>query len=151
MFFLFGFISLGKCFFSISRASELSLPESHSQEEDTSVCTNCHETQDTINRKGIQSYDHTGDWSHTHQFSASQGNSVCQLCHNLSFCTDCHVRGDELMPSIKNRTKPYLNYPHRGDFLFRHRIDGKMKSAQCYKCHKRQNSQRCFRCHKNAK
>ena len=54
----------------------------------------------------------------------------------------------ELKPSILRQTDTYRTLPHRGDYLTRHKIDGKINPALCYKCHGRRNDRRCQQCHR---
>lgn len=79
-------------------------------------------------------------------FAASR--AACASCHTESFCADCHAHKEELKPSDKYFDAPQRSLPHRGDYLSRHRIDGKLNPASCFKCHGRQNNERCLTCHR---
>lgn len=113
-------------------------------------CTDCHEG-DTVNGKPIRSFNHQRDWYETHQFHGSSGQRLCQSCHALSFCTECHAARDELKPSLKQSGKPDRHLPHRGNYLIRHRIDGRINPVQCYGCHGRRNNRQCKECHKSVR
>lgn len=115
----------------------------HPEEVQTApLCSECHDTWETA-------YDHAGDFSRSHRFHASRDQKVCESCHRPSFCSDCHANKEELKPSDKRKDSPsWRDLPHRGDYLTRHRIDGKLNPASCFKCHGRRNDWRCRECHR---
>jgi len=78
----------------------------------------------------------------------AQKRLVCAACHQESFCSDCHARKVEIKPSELHADSPERELPHRGDYLSRHRIDGKISPASCARCHGRQNNERCVKCHR---
>jgi predicted transcriptional regulator of viral defense system len=90
---------------------------------------------------------HTSDFGTRHKFSAAQQKRACNLCHNDSFCADCHANKEELKPSDKYKDSPERTMPHRGDYISQHKIDGKINPASCFPCHGRQNNERCRVCH----
>lgn len=83
-----------------------------------------------------------------HRVYGAQQRSVCSACHNQAFCSDCHAHKEEITPADKFKDAAYRNLPHRGDYLSRHKIDGKLNPASCLKCHGSQNNERCLTCHK---
>lgn len=105
------------------------------------VCSGCH-------TDGYAKFDHRDGFYGRHRFLAAQSRSLCAACHQESFCNDCHTRRDEIAPSDKYRESPERNLPHRGDYLFQHRIDGKINPVACAKCHGRTNNERCATCHR---
>ena len=108
------------------------------------VCTDCHQG----NEVAYQRYVHTADFGSSHRAEAYQGEAVCAMCHQTSFCNDCHATRVELKPSLKNQSESYRSAPHRGDYLSRHRIDGRMDPTSCYRCHGNPKSaETCARCH----
>jgi len=108
-------------------------------------CMECHEDSEEI---PFQRYVHTADFGKSHRPAATQGAAVCAMCHQTSFCNDCHATRVELKPSIKNQTETYRNMPHRGDYLSRHRIDGRVDPTSCFRCHGNPKSARtCANCH----
>jgi len=124
-----------------------SIPVAHPDEVGRNeMCTECHETEeDSII---FERYDHTVYFSNKHGHEASRSARVCNMCHRQSFCNDCHVARTELKPSIKNQTDTYRRMPHRGDYLTRHRIDGRIDPTPCFRCHGNpKSSQTCVRCH----
>jgi len=105
------------------------------------VCTECH--TDSYGK-----FSHQDGFYGRHRILASQSRVVCSTCHQESFCADCHTRRDELLPSDKYRESPERNLPHRGEYLFQHRIDGKINPVSCARCHGRMNNERCATCHR---
>jgi hypothetical protein len=70
------------------------------------------------------------------------------MCHQPSYCDTCHGVGVELKPSLKNQTRTNRRMPHRGDYLSRHRIDGRMDPVSCLRCHaNRKTAKTCRPCH----
>ena len=109
-------------------------------------CSYCHGVGDE--NETYQIYDHTADFGLNHSVPAYQGESICAMCHQTSFCTDCHGAGIELKPSIKNQDKTFRPLQHRGDYLTRHRIDGRVDPTSCFRCHGNPKSaETCARCH----
>ena len=88
------------------------------------------------------------DFYRRHKFYAGQQRFACQTCHQESFCADCHAHKEEIKPSDKYKTSPERQLPHRGDYLSRHKIEGRIDPASCLKCHGRTNNERCKTCHR---
>ncbi|MGK2907702.1 MAG: cytochrome C [Desulfuromonadales bacterium] len=109
------------------------------------VCTDCHERGQEL---AYERYVHTADFGKNHRPEATQGEAVCAMCHQTSFCNDCHATRVELKPSLKNQSDTYRSTPHRGDYLSRHRIDGRVDPTSCFRCHGNPKAaQTCARCH----
>jgi hypothetical protein len=109
------------------------------------VCTDCHERGQEL---AYERYVHTADFGKNHRPEATQGEAVCAMCHQTSFCNDCHATRVELKPSLKNQSDTYRSTPHRGDYLSRHRIDGRMDPTSCFRCHGNPKSAKtCVSCH----
>lgn len=137
------------CLLNKISAEENETPESHHIElKNRPVCTECHTSDSSANLKPIASFIHTGDFINRHRFYASQGSNLCNTCHKLSFCTDCHAYKTELKPSVRYSGAPDRWLPHRGNYLYQHRIDGRLDPPKCFRCHSRQNNQVCRKCHK---
>lgn len=119
-----------------------SLPGLHPEQLSSSpLCSECHSDWQSA-------YDHTVDFASSHRFQAARDQALCLTCHAPAFCADCHADREELKPSDKNKDKPWREMPHRGDYLTRHRIDGRINPAACFKCHGRSNNWRCAECHR---
>lgn len=104
------------------------------------VCSQCHP-----DKYGDMS--HTADWEARHKFPAQRAVQYCNICHQESYCADCHANKEELKPSDKYKGSPERFLPHRGDYLSQHKIDGKINPAACFRCHGRSNNKRCRVCH----
>ena len=114
--------------------------------EEPKICTNCHEARGEYIEFGR--YVHTADRGKSHRAEALQGADVCAMCHQTSFCYDCHATRVELKPSLRNQLETYRSMPHRGDYLSRHRIDAKVDPTSCLRCHGNPKAtQTCARCH----
>jgi hypothetical protein len=108
-------------------------------------CVECHERGEEMR---YERYVHTADFGKNHRPEATQGEAVCAMCHQTSFCNDCHATRVELKPSLKNQSETYRSAPHRGDYLSRHRIDGRVDPTSCFRCHGNPKSARsCAKCH----
>ena len=106
-------------------------------------CTECHtDAYAAFNHQSVDFFRKHGI------FASNTRGGACASCHAESFCADCHAHKEELKPSEKYMDSPERSLPHRGDYLFQHRIDGKLNPAACVKCHGRQNNERCVTCHK---
>ncbi len=113
--------------------------------EEPKNCIECHEGATEI---PFQRYVHDADWGRNHRMAAYQGEAICSMCHQTSFCNDCHATQVEMKPSEKNDTETYRSMPHRGDYLSRHRIDGRIDPTSCIRCHGNPKaSETCVRCH----
>ena len=123
-------------------------PVRHPEEEgeDLRFCTACHETEDAP--IPFDKFNHGLFFGENHGPVANRYGRVCTACHRRSYCSDCHGVGVELKPSLKNQTENYRRMPHRGDYLARHVIDGRINPASCYRCHGNPKSaQTCKPCH----
>lgn len=133
----------------MSAAKELKIPLKHPIDlSEKTQCSSCHQGDITVAGKSIDSYNHTQNWPQIHRYYASSNDQVCMACHQVSFCTSCHAYKEEMKPSTKNPEEPELDFPHRGDYLYQHRIDGRNEPMKCFRCHGRQNNARCQQCHK---
>ena len=123
-------------------------PSRHPEEEgeDLRLCLDCHDPEE--DQIPYEKFVHGMFFADNHNPVANRYGTVCSTCHRGSFCSDCHGVAIELKPSLKNQTENYRRMPHRGDYLSRHVIDGRMNPASCYRCHGNpQSSQSCRPCH----
>lgn len=119
--------------------------ENHPVDRDA-VCAMCHQT--SYCNDCHARYVHSADYGVNHRVQAYQGDLICATCHQTSFCNDCHATRVELKPSVKNQAETYRPMPHRGDYLSRHRIDGRMDPTSCFRCHGNPKAaESCGRCH----
>jgi hypothetical protein len=130
-------------------AAEVRIPDTHPIElSERPRCTECHTDETGVALKPIGAFDHSSDWIALHRFYASQTSRLCNACHKEAFCTDCHAYKNELRPSDRYSGSPERWLPHRGDYIFQHRIDGRIDPTSCFRCHGRQNNALCRRCHR---
>ena len=129
--------------------SGFEFPAKHPEELPQGVrptCTECHDARDE--NVDYQRFNHTVYFMDNHRQAAYQRSQVCAMCHATSFCNDCHATRVELKPSIKNQTENYRRLQHRGDYLSRHRIDGRIDPTSCFRCHGNPKaSETCVPCH----
>jgi hypothetical protein len=110
------------------------------------LCTDCHEARG--DKIAYGRFDHTVHFGDGHSQEARQGERVCAMCHQTSFCNDCHATRVELKPSDKNQSDTYRRMPHRGDYRSRHIIDGRIDPTSCFRCHGNPKTARtCASCH----
>lgn len=124
------------------------VPARHYQdpEEDLRQCLDCHESAEGEFPYGR--FVHTVYFAENHGPVARQHQQVCAMCHAPSYCDACHGVGIELKPSLRNQTQTGRRTPHRGDYLSRHRIDGRMDPVSCIRCHGNPKTTRtCKPCH----
>jgi len=110
------------------------------------TCTDCHEgSNDPV---PFARFNHTPFFAESHRMEAAQYTDTCRRCHQTSFCNDCHATRVELKPSDKNPTDTDRRMQHRGDYLSRHRIDGRVDPTSCFRCHGNPKTARtCASCH----
>jgi hypothetical protein len=110
------------------------------------MCTECHEPRtEYVDYERLNHHPYFAD---NHRQEAYQQERLCAMCHQTSFCNDCHATRVELKPSIKNQTETYRRLPHRGDYITRHRIDGGIDPTSCFRCHGNPKTAiSCARCH----
>src|SRR5690242_2753436 len=111
-------------------------------------CSECHEDQQKGTMKAYAAFSHTPAFVKNHRFYAANDDRLCSICHKSSFCADCHTNKVEMKPSYRYGYRPDRVMPHRGDFITRHKIEGKLEPASCYRCHGRADNERCSACHR---
>lgn len=111
-----------------------------------SVCTDCHDSQDET--FVWEQFNHTVYFAGQHKLQANQHEQVCSKCHQRNFCSNCHSTRVELKPSLKDQSETFRTMPHRGDYLTRHRIDGRIDPTSCFRCHGNPKTVvTCSKCH----
>ena len=115
------------------------------EEKGRPICTDCHEENGRI---VFSRFNHTVTFTDNHRQLAYQYSQVCSMCHQQRFCDDCHGVWVEQKPSDKDSTSTYRRTPHRGDYLSRHRIDGRLDPTSCFRCHGNpKTAETCAPCH----
>lgn len=132
------------------KKERVSLPASHPQTlpQGEVDCSECHTDQIKGILKPYESFSHSEPFVRNHRFYSERDDRLCAVCHARSFCNDCHVNEVEMKPSIKYGYRPDRDFMHRGDYLTRHQIDGKIDPTGCYRCHGRSNNEKCVACHR---
>src|SRR5512137_1172354 len=123
--------------YGVVSAKDSTLPASHPEalEEGRVSCSECHEDQVKGILKPYATFNHSTNFILNHKYYAGQDDQLCSVCHKRSFCNDCHASRETMKPSTKYGDRPDRELIHRGDYLSRHKIDGKTDPASCYKCH----------------
>lgn len=124
------------------------LPLQHPDDgEDLRQCLDCHDSAESD--FPFERFSHDLFFAERHAGSARGNASVCAMCHQQSFCSDCHGLRPGLKPSLKNSTDSRRRMPHRGDYIARHRIDGRIDPTACFRCHGSPKSAKiCATCHR---
>ncbi len=130
--------------------SGYSVPLEHPPEAElggrSPVCTDCHEARG--DNLPYERFNHNAYFADNHRQAAYRNEALCSMCHQPSFCNDCHATRVELKPSIKNQTDNFRRMPHRGDYISRHRIDGRIDPTSCFRCHGNpKTAKTCVSCH----
>jgi hypothetical protein len=113
------------------------------------LCSDCHSND--ASKGALKLYatlDHTPAFVRDHRMQANQDSNTCAVCHAISFCADCHGGKVAMKPATKWADRPDLESPHRGDYLTLHKIEGRLDSSSCYRCHGRANNDQCRACHR---
>lgn len=140
-------LALAAC---VSNRAEWAVPLAHPDSaglgQRPPVCTDCHEAED--GKLNWRYFNHDAYFAENHRRQAWQNSRVCSMCHEQSFCNDCHATRVELKPADKEPTATYRRSPHRGDWLTRHRIEAGLDPTSCIRCHRNPKSAAtCIPCH----
>ena len=110
-------------------------------------CLDCHDNELTGALKPYDTFRHTSRFLLDHGKLASQSSDLCSSCHSDAFCMECHATTENLGPDLRRGNRPDRELPHRGEYLTRHQIDGKVDPGSCIKCHGNRNDGSCSVCH----
>lgn len=129
---------------------EKSIPRSHPEKLPAvrPLCSDCHEGNISVSMKPYASLNHTERFVKDHRWVGAREERVCSLCHPRAFCSDCHGGKGEIRPSVLHGDRPDRELIHRGDYMTRHKIEGKLDPAGCSRCHGRTNNALCQSCHR---
>jgi hypothetical protein len=129
------------------RGGAFSLPLVHPDEgEDLRQCLDCHDNEE--GDLPFERFSHGIFFAERHGGSARGHAAVCAMCHQERFCSDCHGLRPGVKPSLKNHSDSRRRMPHRGDYLTRHRIDGRIDPTACFRCHgSPKKAKLCASCH----
>lgn len=109
-------------------------------------CIDCHDKTDPT--FPYAKFNHDVFFTDGHRVEALTGSATCYLCHTDGFCGDCHDGRQEMMPTTRRPMDIQRRIPHRGKYLARHQIEGRINPLSCYRCHgKPDRAERCVTCH----
>lgn len=149
--FLFGALSLvlmlmTGCIFSPETSFAVTHPQPVSSMPN---CGECHGKEILKSAgKAYNAFDHTKEFATQHRAVATQNSNVCMSCHNPAVCADCHGHKMGVNPVHRTAQRPDRTMPHRGEYLTRHRFEGRLDPSACFKCHGRTNNAKCQACHR---
>ena len=116
----------------------------HEEHLASGECALCHEDLSRYPLRPVSLFSHKGDFLRAHARDGRSKGSSCALCHEQTFCADCHAstvaaRVEMLKPERVDRA-----FIHRGDYESRHSVEAKAEPALCQRCH---GEQFCESCH----
>ncbi len=117
----------------------------HQPDMDAGRCQLCHDRLDLYQRKPETVYSHGEGFFEKHGLQAAAGGAEhCALCHDQSFCGDCHARTMTVRPSLRYPDRVDRSFVHQGDWISRHVIEARSGDTGCLKCH---GTSFCSSCH----
>ena len=138
-----------------SRKNWPTMPECltcHQDMDASAECETCHPKVEVIRPQT-----HQVNWIHEHKQHSLTGDMPCSMCHQDSWCEDCHA-GAQLVklkepalfevsgsPAIRGRVGQVLQRQHELNYRFTHPLDAVGKERQCSVCH---SSSFCIDCHR---
>ncbi len=127
-----------------------SVPPSHPEEMPAGrvECLDCHEKDSPTTLKPYANIRHSRPFVESHGIYTRQSQNLCSSCHPPAYCQACHAGKEQLKPNIRTADRPDLRAPHRGDYLFAHRIEGRIDPGSCFRCHGNRNNMQCRQCHR---
>ena len=129
---------------TIATAKHPQCTECHKDDFEGMLCAKCHYDFAAMGLKKLSSYKHANDFMSRHAEYARKSAQACVQCHSETFCLDCHSKHEGLKPSLKYPERVRANLIHRGDWITMHRIEAKVDSSSCLKCHV---TAECNTCH----
>jgi hypothetical protein len=142
-------VALGTVIGCAGSAKRTTAPPRHPEElsDGKANCLECHDNELTGTLKPYSTFRHTAPFLLEHGAFGSQSGDLCSSCHSDSFCMECHATTENLGPDLRLGNRPDRLLPHRGEYLTRHQIDGKVDPGSCIKCHGNRNDASCSVCH----
>jgi hypothetical protein len=110
-------------------------------------CLDCHDDELTGTLKPYGTFRHSNRFLLDHGTYGSQARDLCSSCHSEPFCLECHATTENLGPDLRRGDQPGRMLPHRGEYLTRHQIDGRVDPGSCVRCHGNRNDASCAVCH----
>jgi len=119
----------------------------HGQDLDTGRCVLCHDRLDLYPRRPETIYSHEKGFFDRHGAAAAGNQADCAVCHDQSFCGDCHARTTTVRPSLRFPERIDRRFVHRGDWQSRHALEARVGDTSCLKCH---GTSFCSSCHERS-
>jgi hypothetical protein len=116
----------------------------HEKEYAQVQCLGCHPTLNRLALKPLSDFTHQGNYIARHGSDARSSAENCAVCHDQTYCADCHARTVSTRIEVKFPEEVTAQYIHRNDYLGRHSIDAAGNEASCRKCH---GGDFCTSCH----
>lgn len=107
-------------------------------------CTLCHNRLDLYNMAEVDFFTHPPGFFNRHGFKASANETNCSLCHDATYCSDCHNKASTIRPALKQPDRVDKTFIHGGEWLSLHPLKSKTSPASCHKCH---GISYCSSCH----
>jgi hypothetical protein len=116
----------------------------HKTEYAEARCDGCHKDLSRYPLQPVASlFSHQANFVQQHANAARSGDASCALCHEQSFCTDCHAQTVPTPIEIRYPERVASNFIHRNDYLSRHSIEAAADPAMCQRCHANSFCQSC--------
>ena len=116
----------------------------HSEDMEFGRCQKCHDRLDLNPKNPKTIYSHEKGFFEKHGQRAMGAQDQCALCHDQSFCADCHAQTMTVRPSLRYPERVDREFIHQGDWISRHVIEARMGDTGCMKCH---GNTYCASCH----
>jgi hypothetical protein len=120
----------------------------HQADIDKLRCGKCHRNLSRYSINKLRAFSHAADFAAEHGELARTSVRACTQCHREAYCNACHSKKADLKPSIKFPEAVHASFMHRGDWETLHRIEAKVDSGSCVRCHR---SNECSACHDQRK
>jgi hypothetical protein len=116
----------------------------HRADLEAGRCRLCHDRLDLYQRRPETFYSHEENFFDRHGARAKGNQTDCAVCHDQSFCADCHARTMTVRPSLRFPERVDRRFVHRGDWQTRHAFEARAYDTSCLKCH---GTSFCSSCH----
>lgn len=117
----------------------------HLADYEAGRCRLCHKRLNLYTRHPERLYSHPEGFFARHgKEAATFTEDHCAVCHDQSFCADCHARTMTVRPALRFPEDETMSFMHGGDWEGRHVIESRVSQASCLKCHGRSS---CNGCH----
>lgn len=119
----------------------------HQGDVDAGRCQLCHDRLDLDPRRPQSIYSHEEGFFARHGLKAAGAQDQCAMCHDQSFCAECHARTMTVTPALRHPDRPDRNRVHEGDWISKHVLEARRGDTGCLKCH---GTSFCAACHERS-